>query len=86
MNINIVNIDDLLTPEKQLQSIIDSAEYIINRLSSFYDTEEERLDIQRNITHMELTLAKEAVLAIISENQLLSMNDVISTAKARLNV
>lgn len=83
---NILSPQNIITPEKQIQSIDDSINYINNRLVSYYNTEQEKADIQRNLDHVNLMLSNESLLTLISEEKLLQYKDTIYQAEARINV
>ena len=76
MNTNDV-INEILGLEKQIESMDDSVDYINNRLNTFYNTENEKIDIKRNIDHLKLLLSKPQIVDILSQDKIIFYNDAI---------
>jgi hypothetical protein len=80
-----MNIVDLLqSPEKHIELMMSSVNYINSRLDTFYNTESERIDIQRNKEYLEIMLSKKFILENIKQEQLSSINEAIDKASSVL--
>jgi len=83
-NLNLLN--DLENPVKHIQLMMDSVLYINNRLETFYNTEKERADIQRNVDYLKIMLNKNFILQNINQSQLDQVNSAIDSGEAALSV
>lgn len=86
MNISIKNLNIKINSETQIQSIEESNDYILERLSTYYGAEKEKEDIYRNIRHIELLLSDMVLLNIIPEFKKQKYNNTIHIAKSRLGM
>lgn len=77
-------INKLISVSQQIQSMDDSVMYIENRLISFYNTDQEKQDLLRNINHLRYLLARVDITNNLSENQIIAYNDVIQRAESIL--
>lgn len=77
-------INKLISISQQIQSMDDSVMYIENRLISFYNTDQEKQDLLRNINHLRYLLANVYITNNLSENQIIAYNDVIQRAESVL--
>lgn len=82
----MIDITKILSPETKVQSIRDSIEYIESRLETFYDTEQEKIDIIRNIKHAELYLSDNNLKQMIDNTTLIKYNNILHSAKSRLGI
>jgi hypothetical protein len=69
MNISLINIDDLFNSEVQIKRMEDSVIYINNRLDTFYNTDQEKKDIARNVEYLEQMLSKKFIKDSISNEK-----------------
>jgi hypothetical protein len=80
-----MNIVDLLqSPEKHIELMMSSVNYINSRLDTFYNTESERIDIQRNKEYLQIMLSKKFILENIKQEQLSYINEAIDKASSVL--
>lgn len=80
-----MNILDLLqSPEQHIERMLQSVNYINSRLETFYNTEPERVDIQRNKEYLEIMLAKDFVSDNIKSDQLILVQQAIDKASSVL--
>jgi hypothetical protein len=76
----MINIDILnngITTEQKISAMIDSRDLINNILDTFYGTDREKDDIQRNIDHLNQCLLNEEILSNLTPELLSSINDSI---------
>ena len=64
--------------------MLDSVNYINSRLETYYNTEPERIDIQRNKEYLEIMLAKPSIIDNIKPEQLLLVQHAIDRAASVL--
>lgn len=80
-----MNIIDLLqSPTQQIELMLDSVNYINSRLETYYNTEPERIDIQRNKEYLDIMLAKNSIIDNITPEQLLLVQQAIDKASSVL--
>jgi hypothetical protein len=81
----MINItQDLYDFNKHFKLMNDSVTYIANRLESFYNTEEERTDIQRNLDYLKTMLNKDFISNGLSQDQLNLILSTIDKAQTTL--
>ena len=61
-----------------------SVNYINSRLETFYNTEPEKIDIQRNKEYLELMLLREDIITNINPDQLVIINEAVDKANTAL--
>ena len=61
-----------------------SVNYINSRLETFYNTEPEKIDIQRNKEYLELMLLREDIITHINPDQLVIINEAVDKANTAL--
>lgn len=83
---NINFIDDLDNPVKHIERMMDSVVYITSRLETFYNTDQERQDIQRNIDYLKLMITKDFIVQNITESELSQVNSAIDNGEITLNI
>lgn len=82
----MINItQDLYDFNKHFKLMNDSVTYIANRLESFYNTEEERTDIQRNLDYLKTMLNKDFISNGLSQDQLNLILSTIDKAQTTLS-
>ena len=64
--------------------MIFSVNYINSRLETFYNTEPEKIDIQRNKEYLELMLLREDIITHINPDQLVIINEAVDKANTAL--
>lgn len=80
--INIL--EDLENPQKHIPLMMDSVSYIEDRLSTYYGTDKEKDDIQRNLEYLQVMLSKSFIVSNLTQEQLLSINTAIDRASSIL--
>ena len=81
---NKIDLDLLQSPEQHIQRMLQSVIYINSRLETFYNTELERADIQRNKDYLEIMLAKDFILNNIQSDQMVLVKQAIDKASSAL--
>ena len=79
---NIINL--LQSPEQHIKLMMFSVNYINSRLETFYNTEAEKIDIQRNKEYLELMLLREDIITNINPDQLVIINKAVDKANTAL--
>lgn len=79
---NIINL--LQSPEQHIKLMMFSVNYINSRLETFYNTEPEKIDIQRNKEYLELMLLREDIITNINPDQLVIINEAVDKANTAL--
>ena len=79
---NIINL--LQSPEQHIKLMMFSVNYINSRLETFYNTEPEKIDIQRNKEYLELMLLREDIITHINPDQLVIINEAVDKANTAL--
>jgi hypothetical protein len=79
---NIINL--LQSPEQHIKLMMFSVNYINSRLETFYNTEAEKIDIQRNKEYLELMLLREDIITNINPDQLVIINEALDKANTAL--
>lgn len=82
----MIDIKNLIGSQQKLKSLEDSINYIQNRLQTYYNTDQEKYDIERNIIHSELILSDNNILSILNSNTIDSYKNTIHAAKSRLGI
>lgn len=72
-----ININEGMTIEKKISAMIDSKDLINNILDTYYGTDREKDDIQRNVDHINQCLLDAEILSNLSPELLSIMNNVI---------
>jgi hypothetical protein len=80
--INIIQ--DIYDINKHTKLMNDSVLYITNRLETFYNTAEERADIQRNLEYLKTMLNKDFISNNLSENTISNILNIIDKAQTTL--
>lgn len=73
----IIDINQGMTIEKKISAMIDSINLINNILDTYYGTDTEKADVQRNIDHLNQCLSNDEILSNLSSELLSSINDTI---------
>lgn len=76
-----IDINQGMTVEKKISAMIDSRDLINKILDTYYNTDEEKQDIIRNIDHINQCLLNEEILSNLTSELLSSMNSVILRAQ-----
>ena len=79
---NIINL--LQSPEQHIKLMMFSVNYINSRLETFYNTEPEKIDIQRNKEYLELMLLREDIITHINPDKLVIINESVDKANSAL--
>lgn len=80
-----IDINQGMTLEKKISTIIDSRDLINQILETYYGTDNEKDDVRRNIEHIKLFLADADIYASVVEQDLLNgLNDVLARAETIL--
>lgn len=80
-----IDINQGMTLEKKISTIIDSRDLINQILETYYGTDNEKDDIRRNIEHIKLFLAEPDIYAAVVEQDLLNgLNDIMARAETIL--
>lgn len=80
-----IDINQGMTLEKKVSTIIDSRDLINQILETYYGTDNEKDDVRRNIEHIKLFLADADIYASVVEQDLLTgLNDVLARAETIL--
>lgn len=80
-----IDINQGMTLEKKVSTIIDSRDLINQILETYYGTDNEKDDVRRNIEHIKLFLADADIYASVVEQDLLNgLNDVLARAETIL--
>lgn len=82
----MIDIQNLIGSQQKLKSLEDSINYINNRLQTYYDTDQEKYDIERNIIHSELILSDTKITSLLNSNTVDSYQNTIYAAKSRLGI
>lgn len=86
MDITIPDLNIDTSPESRIKSLYDSIKYIEDRLLTFYNTEKEKEDILRNISHIELLLSDNEIFSKLNEEEIEKINNTIFVAKSKLGL
>lgn len=76
-----IDINNGMTTEKKISAMIDSKNLIDAILATYYGTDREKEDMQRNVDHLTQSLSNQEILSNITEELLSSMNDTILRAQ-----
>ena len=76
-----IDINNGMTTEKKISAMIDSKNLIDAILATYYGTDKEKEDVQRNVDHLTQSLSNQEILSNITEELLSSMNDTILRAQ-----
>lgn len=71
------HINNIISIEKQIQSINDSILYIEDRLRTFYGTPKEKEDILRNVNHIKILSEKPHIKERLSEQEITNIGDIL---------
>lgn len=72
-----IDINNGMTIEKKIAAMIDSRDLINQILDTYYGTDKEKEDVQRNLDHINQWLSNPEILSNLTEELLSSMNDTI---------
>lgn len=72
-----IDINNGMTIEQKISAMIDSKNLVNQILDTYYGTEQEKEDIQRNIDHLNQALSNNEILSNLTSELLSSINDTI---------
>jgi hypothetical protein len=83
----MINIyEDIENFDKHIKLMDDSTSYVSNLLDTFYNTEQERSDIRRNVDYLKIMLNKHFISSKISEVKADQIISVIDKAESALKL